>query len=112
MSLESSTYYPSGAAPILSASWIRRAVSLTSRFPHISAAFFAHSDRVIDEPRRQFLPARLERAEHETINWIGFYNTERLHEELGDIPPAEYERNYYEMKRRSAPLEPVQPALE
>ena len=32
-----------------------------------------------------------ERAEHETLHWIGFYNTERLHEELGDIPPAEYE---------------------
>ena len=51
-------------------------------------------------------------AEHETTSWIGFYNTERLHEELGDIPPAEYERNYYEMKRRSAPPELVQPALE
>jgi putative transposase len=53
-----------------------------------------------------------ERAEHETLQWIGFYNTERLHEELGDIPPAEYELNYHEKKRRSAPPEPVQPALE
>jgi transposase InsO family protein len=32
-----------------------------------------------------------ERLEHETLRWIGFYNTERLHEELGDMPPAEYE---------------------
>jgi putative transposase len=32
-----------------------------------------------------------EHAEHETLNWIGFYNEERLHEELGDLPPAEYE---------------------
>ena len=32
-----------------------------------------------------------ERLEHETLTWIGFYNTERLHEELGDVPPAEYE---------------------
>ncbi len=32
-----------------------------------------------------------EHAEHETLNWIGFYNTERLHEELNDLPPAEYE---------------------
>jgi len=30
-------------------------------------------------------------AEHETLNWIGFYNAERLHEELDDLPPAEYE---------------------
>jgi transposase InsO family protein len=33
-----------------------------------------------------------EHAEHETLSWIGFYNNERLHESLGDIPPAEYEQ--------------------
>lgn len=33
-----------------------------------------------------------EHAEHETLHWIGFYNDERLHEELGDLPPAEYEQ--------------------
>jgi len=32
-----------------------------------------------------------EQAEHETLHWIGFYNEERLHEALGDLPPAEYE---------------------
>ena len=32
-----------------------------------------------------------EHAEHETLHWIGFYNEQRLHEELGDLPPAEYE---------------------
>ena len=32
-----------------------------------------------------------ERIEHETLEWISFYNHDRLHEELGDIPPAEYE---------------------
>jgi hypothetical protein len=29
--------------------------------------------------------------EHVTLHWIGFYNEERLHEELGDLPPVEYE---------------------
>ena len=33
-----------------------------------------------------------EHAEHETLHWIGFYNQERLHEALGDLPPAEYEQ--------------------
>jgi len=33
-----------------------------------------------------------EHAEHETLHWIGFYNEQRLHEELGDLPPAEYEQ--------------------
>jgi len=32
-----------------------------------------------------------EHAEHETLHWIGFYNGERLHEALDDLPPAEYE---------------------
>ena len=32
-----------------------------------------------------------EHAEHETLHWISFYNGERLHEELGDLPPTEYE---------------------
>jgi putative transposase len=36
-----------------------------------------------------------EHAEHETLHWIGFYNEERLHEELGDLPPAEYEQLNY-----------------
>jgi putative transposase len=32
-----------------------------------------------------------EHLEHETLRWISFYNHERLHEELGDVPPSEYE---------------------
>ena len=52
-----------------------------------------------------------EHAEHETLHWIGFYNEERLHEELGDIPPVEYEANFNEQDRRSAPVEAGQPAL-
>ena len=32
-----------------------------------------------------------EHAEHEVLDWIGFYNDERLHEALDDVPPSEYE---------------------
>ena len=52
-----------------------------------------------------------EHAEHETLHWIGFYNEERLHEELGDVPPAEYERNYDAKHRPFGPVEAGQPAL-
>jgi len=34
-----------------------------------------------------------EQAEHETLHWISFYNLERLQEELGDLPPVEYEES-------------------
>ncbi len=43
--------------------------------------------------RRRF--PSYEHAEHETLHWIGFYNDDRLHEELGDLPPTEYEQLNY-----------------
>jgi transposase InsO family protein len=36
-----------------------------------------------------------EHAEHETLQWISFYNNERLHEALDDLPPAEFEEMNY-----------------
>jgi putative transposase len=43
-----------------------------------------------------------EHAEHEVLHWIGFYNGERLHEALGDMPPAEYEMINY--RRENTPI--------
>jgi transposase InsO family protein len=43
-----------------------------------------------------------EQAEHEVLDWIGFYNGERLHEALDDLPPAEYEMINY--KRDNTPI--------
>ena len=41
-----------------------------------------------------------EQVEHETLAWIGFYNEERLHEALDDLPPAEYEELSYKKDNR------------
>jgi putative transposase len=41
-----------------------------------------------------------EHAEHETLSWIGFYNEDRLHENLGDIPPSECEDNHLRLNYR------------
>lgn len=38
-----------------------------------------------------------EYAEHEVLDWIGFYNDERLHEALDDVPPSEYEAEHYRL---------------
>ena len=38
-----------------------------------------------------------EYAEHEVLDWIGFYNDERLHEALNDVPPSEHESEYYRL---------------
>jgi putative transposase len=43
-----------------------------------------------------------EHAEHETLHWIGFYNAERLHQALDDVPPAEHEMINY--RRDNTPI--------
>jgi putative transposase len=53
-----------------------------------------------------------EHLEHETLRWISFYNHERLHEELGDVPPSEYEQTMTRSPQRPCgPLEAARPAL-
>ena len=44
-----------------------------------------------------------EHAEHEVLDWIGFYNDQRLHEALGDVPPAEYEDEHRSISRQTTP---------
>jgi putative transposase len=34
-------------------------------------------------------------VEEITFDWVTWYNNDRLHSYLGNIPPEEYERNYY-----------------
>jgi putative transposase len=38
-----------------------------------------------------------EHLEHEVLDFIGFYNDDRLHEALDDVPPAEYEEEHYRL---------------
>ncbi len=40
-----------------------------------------------------------EHVELETLGWVDWFNNRRLHSELGDIPPAEYEHNHYARTR-------------
>jgi transposase InsO family protein len=44
-------------------------------------------------------------VEYTTAGWVDWYNNRRLHTSIGDIPPAEFEVNYY-----AATLTP-QPAM-
>jgi transposase InsO family protein len=56
--------------------------------------------------------ASFEAAEHQTLEWISFYNRERLHEELGDIPPVEFEERFRPTPHGSfGAVEPDRPAL-
>ena len=47
----------------------------------------------------------LEAVEFATLDWIDWFNTRRLLEPIGYVPPAEYEARYYEQLRRPAPID-------
>ena len=38
-------------------------------------------------------------VEEATASWVHWYNSERLHSSIGDIPPAEHEQAYYDSTR-------------
>jgi putative transposase len=46
----------------------------------------------------------LERVEFATLTWVDWFNTRRLLEPIGYVPPAEYEAQYYEALASAAVL--------
>jgi putative transposase len=38
-------------------------------------------------------------VENATASWVHWYNHERLHSSIADIPPAEYEQQHYDSTR-------------
>jgi len=49
--------------------------------------------------RRQGPWRHAEHVELATLTYVDWFNNRRLHSELGDIPPAEFEHNYYSRPR-------------
>ena len=50
-------------------------------------------------------PRALEQVEHvewATLTYVDWFNNRRIHNEIGKIPPAEFEANYY---RQNTPAE-------
>jgi putative transposase len=39
-----------------------------------------------------------EHVELATAEWVGRWNHARLHSAIGDVPPAEYETNYHQLR--------------
>jgi hypothetical protein len=44
----------------------------------------------------------LGRVEFATLEWVDWFNTRRLLEPIGYVPPAEYEARYYEAQAKVA----------
>lgn len=61
----------------------------------------AHEAEVI---RRRGPWRSLEDVEFATLTWVAWYNTSRLMEPLGHVPPAEYEQMFYARQEPSAEM--------
>jgi putative transposase len=45
----------------------------------------------------------MEAVEYATLEWVDWYNTRRLLQPIGDVPPAEKELAYYRHATESVP---------
>jgi putative transposase len=52
----------------------------------------------------------LEGVESATLNWVDWFNTRRLLEPIGYVPPAEYEARCYDQLDRDATRDDMSPA--
>ncbi|MFM9700212.1 integrase core domain-containing protein [Streptomyces europaeiscabiei] len=50
------------------------------------------------KPRRPW--KTLAEVELATAEWIDWYNFRRLHDEIGHVPPAEYEASHYQTTQK------------
>ena len=54
---------------------------------------------------------RRDDVEFAVVEWVGWYNTRRLHSSVGNIPPAEFEANHYAATARPQPTPATQQGL-
>ena len=54
--------------------------------------------------RRQGPWRNAEHVELATLTYVDWFNQRRLHSELGDVPPAEFEHNYYAQTRANSKI--------
>jgi Integrase core domain len=69
----------------------------------------ALAESFVDSYKTELISDRVWRSrtqlELATVEWVSWYNHDRLHESLGDIPPAEFEHNYALALSAPSPLE-------
>ncbi len=44
----------------------------------------------------------IDEVEYATLEWVDWFNNRRLLKPIGNIPPVEYEKHYYEQSEGSA----------
>jgi putative transposase len=68
----------------------------------------ALAESFVDSYKTELIADRVWRShaqvELETAAWVGWFNHDRLHESLGDIPPVEFEHNHAAANALNAPI--------
>jgi transposase InsO family protein len=68
----------------------------------------AMAESLVDSYKTELIADRVWRTrsqlELSTVEWVGWYNHDRLHEALGDIPPVEFEQLHAAINILNAPI--------
>ena len=66
------------------------------------------AESLVDSYKTELISDRVWRSKTQvelaTVAWVAWFNHDRLHSSLGDIPPVEYEQNYYAEIALNAPI--------
>jgi len=89
--IESAQYTSAELAEVMATSGVLASVGSTG-----DAYDNAMAESLVDTYKTELIADRVWRTATEvelaTVGWVGWYNNTRLHGELGDVPPAEYEQ--------------------
>jgi putative transposase len=70
----------------------------------------ALAESFVDSYKTELIADRVWRSlaqvELATVKWVAWFNCDRLHSSLGDIPPVEFEQRYAAMIAPAAPISP------
>ena len=69
--------------------------NFVTRMDEVIAPLFTHILMVCNQ-------VGLDTVEYATLEWVDWFNNRRLLEPIGNIPPAEFEKQYYEQIEESA----------
>jgi hypothetical protein len=68
----------------------------------------ALAESYVDSYKTELIADRVWRSQAQlelsTVAWVAWFNHDRLHSSLGDIPPVEFEQNYYAAIAPHAPI--------
>jgi hypothetical protein len=83
---------------------------LVAQRPAISAWVEGETDHcilLVDSFKTELVAERTWRsvaqAELAIVEWVSWFNHDRLHSSIGDIPPVEFEQNYWERVKTGPP---------